>query len=328
MAHCWSEPQQIKKRFCCVCRKRIDDTLAVSCDICEYYAHLNCQEFAVSDCKECATFSPHRDLSSTVNYHHWREGNLPANSKCAACKKTCWTAECLAGVRCEWCGLTAHAACSRHSLPPNCDFGELKSIVLPPGAVTVPRTELPMENILGLQKCRSRFFITQDDNSSADFKSTSGPDDGGAPTQGSPGPSGSASQGGGGGGGGGVNVSPATAAKNKSDKHAVGSDSSSAATAAAAAAAAAAAKDAASAGYDIRIKVFDGNRALRKRSFRTVTVNSIGTTEDVIAAGMRSFHIFDEAKNYYITEARNMTATTAATTSSSSSGRCGGEYVR
>ena len=73
MAHCWSEPQQIKKKFCCVCRRRLDDALAVSCDICEYYAHLNCQEFAVSDCKECATFSPHRDLSSTVNYHHWRE---------------------------------------------------------------------------------------------------------------------------------------------------------------------------------------------------------------------------------------------------------------
>jgi len=22
------------------------------------------------------------------------------------CKKTCWSAECLAGMRCEWCGVT------------------------------------------------------------------------------------------------------------------------------------------------------------------------------------------------------------------------------
>jgi hypothetical protein len=41
-----------------------------------------------------------------VQYHHWREGNLPPNSKCVSCKKTCWSSECLAGMRCEWCGVT------------------------------------------------------------------------------------------------------------------------------------------------------------------------------------------------------------------------------
>ena len=166
----------------------------------------------------------------------------------------------------------------------------------------------------------SRFLIAQDDNSSADFKSTSGPEDllGPGGGGGSPGGGGgttttaaSASCGG--------NVSPATAAKNsnKSDhRHASSTAGGEAATAAAAAAAAA--KDAA--GYDIRIKVFDGNRALRKRSFRTVTVNSIGTTEDVIAAGMHSFHIFDEPKNYYITEARNMSSSSAGTTNKGGGG--------
>jgi diacylglycerol kinase (ATP) len=43
---------------------------------------------------------------NAVQYHHWREGNLPANSKCLACKKTCWSSECLSGMRCEWCGVT------------------------------------------------------------------------------------------------------------------------------------------------------------------------------------------------------------------------------
>ncbi|VEL26688.1 unnamed protein product [Protopolystoma xenopodis] len=38
--------------------------------------------------------------------HHWREGNLPVNSKCAACRKACWSTECLTGMRCEWCGAT------------------------------------------------------------------------------------------------------------------------------------------------------------------------------------------------------------------------------
>ncbi len=61
---------------------------------------------AVNDCCETATYAPNRDLKSLNHYHHWREGNLPSNSKCVVCKKTCWTSECMAGLRCEWCGLT------------------------------------------------------------------------------------------------------------------------------------------------------------------------------------------------------------------------------
>ena len=32
--------------------------------VCEYYAHIECQDFVVSDCKECATYIPQRDLVS------------------------------------------------------------------------------------------------------------------------------------------------------------------------------------------------------------------------------------------------------------------------
>ena len=32
--------------------------------VCEYYAHLECQDFVVSDCKECATYGPQKDLVS------------------------------------------------------------------------------------------------------------------------------------------------------------------------------------------------------------------------------------------------------------------------
>ncbi|KAM3179448.1 hypothetical protein ACTXT7_000563 [Hymenolepis weldensis] len=49
--------------------------------------------------------------------HHWREGNLPANSKCSSCKKTCWSAECLTGMRCEWCGVTDDIRLSRIRKP-------------------------------------------------------------------------------------------------------------------------------------------------------------------------------------------------------------------
>lgn len=94
--------------------------------VCEYFAHVECQDFAVPDCKENATYVPGKELSSfkhqvsecmkleSINYfllkwnfsasifflsqHHWREGNLPQTSKCAYCKKTCWSSECLTGT--------------------------------------------------------------------------------------------------------------------------------------------------------------------------------------------------------------------------------------
>ncbi|CAB0040251.1 unnamed protein product [Trichogramma brassicae] len=150
VAHCWSELVHQRKKFCNVCRKRLDDNLSLHCEICEYYVHTECQDFAVADCKENATYLPGKDLSSVRHTHHWREGNLPSNSKCALCKKTCFSTECLAGYRCEWCGMTSHASCYR-DIPAECTFGMLEPIYLPPHGVSIPRTEVPMEAIIGVQ---------------------------------------------------------------------------------------------------------------------------------------------------------------------------------
>lgn len=151
--HCWTEAGHLKRKFCNVCRKRIEDNCAVRCEVCEYCVHLECQDFSVADCKQCATYAPSRNKPSVMQFHHWREGNLPANSKCQQCKKTCWSAECLAGMRCEWCGVTAHATCYR-SLSQECNFGCLESIMLPPAAVSIPRTDVPLETIIGVEMRR------------------------------------------------------------------------------------------------------------------------------------------------------------------------------
>ena len=76
--------------------------------VCEYFVHTECQDFAVADCKENATYLPGKDLAQVKHTHHWREGNLPSSSKCAVCKKNCFSAECLSGFRCEWCGMTVN----------------------------------------------------------------------------------------------------------------------------------------------------------------------------------------------------------------------------
>nr|CAD7426374.1 unnamed protein product [Timema monikensis] len=178
VAHCWSEPIHHKRKFCNVCRKRLEDSLSIHCEsnagfleicnksqhhVCEYFVHADCQDFAVADCKENATYLPGKDLATLHHQHHWREGNLPSNTKCAMCKKTCWSVECLSGMRCEWCGMTSHAICYRQ-VPGDCTFGNLEPIYLPPHAVSIPRTEVPMEAIIGVQVRRKETMSHGGDN--------------------------------------------------------------------------------------------------------------------------------------------------------------------
>ncbi|XP_076252009.1 diacylglycerol kinase theta isoform X8 [Rhynchophorus ferrugineus] len=150
VGHCWSDAIHQKRKFCNVCRKRLDDCDSIHCEICEYYVHVECQDFAVPDCKENATYAPDKELEEVEHKHQWREGNLPSGSKCEHCRKTCSNTECLSGYRCEWCRMTCHAACHLN-IESNCNFGLLGPIFLPPHAVSIPRTEVPMEAIIGVQ---------------------------------------------------------------------------------------------------------------------------------------------------------------------------------
>ncbi|XP_017796275.1 PREDICTED: diacylglycerol kinase theta [Habropoda laboriosa] len=160
VAHCWSEQAYCKRKFCNVCRKRFDDNISIHCEICEYFVHTECQDFAVADCKENATYLPGKDLAQVKHTHHWREGNLPNSSKCAVCKKNCFSAECLSGFRCEWCGMTLHSYCYKN-IPQECTFGNLEPIYLPPHAVSIPRTEVPMEAIIGVQVRRKEVLARE-----------------------------------------------------------------------------------------------------------------------------------------------------------------------
>lgn len=46
--------------------------------------------------------------------------------------------------------LQSHAVC-RRNITGECQFGNLEPIYLPPHAVSIPRTEVPMEAIIGVQ---------------------------------------------------------------------------------------------------------------------------------------------------------------------------------
>nr|KAG5701307.1 hypothetical protein BaRGS_020669 [Batillaria attramentaria] len=118
----------------------------------------------------CSSIATSLIKGNIVQYHHWREGNLPPNSKCVSCKKTCWSSECLAGMRCEWCGVTAHATCYK-SLPVECKFGSLREIMLPPSCLTIPRMDVPMETIMGINRKPSQSrTVSEEWSSSGDSK--------------------------------------------------------------------------------------------------------------------------------------------------------------
>ncbi|XP_066993367.2 diacylglycerol kinase theta isoform X2 [Anabrus simplex] len=285
VAHCWSEQTHHKRKFCNVCRKRLEDSLSVHCEICEYFVHAECQDFAVADCKENATYVPGKELSQVHHQHHWREGNLPNNSKCAVCKKTCWSAECLAGMRCEWCGITSHAVCHKN-IPGDCTFGNLEPIYLPPHAVSIPRTEVPMEAIIGVQVRRKETMSRDDDDDdsgsrvSAVMKGLSLvlPRSCKGSCHTSP---------------------PYIRARSISEEFSSGEtryrDNDDYPHA----------RDKSKEKEDRdeeMIKVYDGNNSYRRRIFRVITVSKQATTEQLLTAALRAFHITKDPTNFYLTD--------------------------
>uniref|UniRef100_A0A8C6ZG82 Diacylglycerol kinase n=1 Tax=Nothoprocta perdicaria TaxID=30464 RepID=A0A8C6ZG82_NOTPE len=130
VAHCFGPPGHYKRKFCTVCRKSLDSP-AFRCEVCELHVHTDCILFACSDCRQCHQ-DGHQDHDTY--HHHWREGNLSSSARCEVCKKTCGSSEVLSGMRCEWCGILAHAACYV-IVTPQCTFGRLRNMILPPNCV-------------------------------------------------------------------------------------------------------------------------------------------------------------------------------------------------
>ncbi|XP_015176649.1 PREDICTED: diacylglycerol kinase theta isoform X3 [Polistes dominula] len=299
VAHCWTEPVTRKKKFCNVCRKRLDDNLCIHCQICEYFVHTDCQDFAMADCKENATYLPEKDLAAVKHTHHWREGNLPSNSKCAVCKKNCFSAECLSGFRCEWCGVTSHAFCYK-SIPTECTFGNLESIYLPPHAVSIPRTEVPMEAIIGVQ-VRRKEVLAHNIGEQFDFAESEQIGAAGCLAEAlrrlslilprschgnchaSP---------------------PYVRARSISEEFSSGDAKS---------------RDndesgQAPHGRDPRykedkergdeesIKVYDGNSSLKRQIYRVITISRQASTEQILTSALRAFHITKDPGNFYLTD--------------------------
>ncbi|XP_055588120.1 diacylglycerol kinase theta isoform X2 [Uranotaenia lowii] len=244
--------------------------------ICEYFAHVECQDFAIPDCKENATYVPGKELGSVRHQHHWREGNLPQASKCSYCKKACGSFECLTGYRCEWCGATVHGGCRNHLQSSECTFGLLQPIYLPPHAVSIPRTEVPMEAIIGVQNKSKQVTPGMQRDYSCPRSISEEIDAARCDDQ----PKAESSSGG---GGGGTHSSKLDSAhksdkdKDKKDKEKEERD-------------------------EETIKVFDGNCSYRRKIFRAITVPRTCSLEQLLTTALRAFHIARDSNLFFLTD--------------------------
>ncbi|XP_077284863.1 diacylglycerol kinase theta isoform X2 [Arctopsyche grandis] len=271
VAHCWSEPGHHKRKFCTVCRKRLDETTSLHCMICEYYVHSECVDFAAADCRENATYVPEVRLADVRHRHHWREGNLTPATKCVACRKACWSAECLTGYRCEWCGITCHGGC-RCLVSLECTFGMLQPIYLPPHAVSVPRAPVPLEALIGVQPRPPPIQREYSCPRSISEELSSGGGAGGS-AGGSAGPA-----------GGGTTPDQSPSPRQHEEGHHKGREKED--------------RD------EEVIKVYDGNQSLRRRIFRTVSLNRAASVEVCLRAALAAFHLADRrAAAYRLTDA-------------------------
>uniref|UniRef100_A0A4W6CPJ8 Diacylglycerol kinase n=1 Tax=Lates calcarifer TaxID=8187 RepID=A0A4W6CPJ8_LATCA len=133
VAHCFGPAGQ-KKRFCCVCRKQTEGSTALRCEVCELHIHADCAAFSCADCRSSHLDGTLEQVSVDTFHHHWREGNLASAARCEVCRRSCGSSDVLAGMRCEWCGITSHAACYL-SVPPECTLGRLRSMLLHPACI-------------------------------------------------------------------------------------------------------------------------------------------------------------------------------------------------
>ncbi|XP_068428379.1 diacylglycerol kinase theta [Clinocottus analis] len=230
VAHCFGPAGQ-KKRFCCVCRKQTEGNGALRCEVCELHVHADCAIFSCADCR-----SSHLDgtLEQDTFHHHWREGNLAAAARCDVCRRSCASSDVLSGMRCEWCGVTSHAACYL-SVPPECTLGRLRCMMLHPACV-----RLDSRNFSKMHCYRITESCSQDLDNSDDVDQSAA-----AMKEGQP-------------------------AAPESGKQ--------------------------------LLKVCDGDDAMKRGFFRSVSIMRATKNEEVVEAALRAFYIPDEPQDFELLE--------------------------
>ena len=138
--HNWCLTTHSRPIFCSKCRDVLpgNNYRGVVCEVCGIKAHQACGNGVTQACKWTTKQSMERDGvkvsdKSAKQPHQWLEGNLPNNSKCMICNKSCGSKKSLQDWTCIWCRLCCHDSCKAKVIN-QCDLGKHSALIMPAGA--------------------------------------------------------------------------------------------------------------------------------------------------------------------------------------------------
>ncbi|XP_053309944.1 diacylglycerol kinase epsilon [Spea bombifrons] len=126
--HGWEETDLFSRpTYCSVCG--LHALSGAYCRCCGLCADRACMRRAERrfPCKEVAVRA-----DGAAWTHRWVRGNLPLCNRCAQCGQQCGSQPRLCDYRCIWCQITVHDDCRQHLETEECDFGEFRSLIIPP----------------------------------------------------------------------------------------------------------------------------------------------------------------------------------------------------
>ncbi|XP_043281428.1 diacylglycerol kinase epsilon [Venturia canescens] len=135
-----------KAHYCSICEALILNMDGVVCDSCGVCSDRGCIKIADKSLKCKAITLSHDEPMK----HHWVKGNLPPLAMCEVCDDECDAEVGLVNYSCCWCQRSVHESCVSR-ISSECDFGEFKLMIIPPGSLEVVNKRSTMRRRLRLR---------------------------------------------------------------------------------------------------------------------------------------------------------------------------------
>eukprot|EP01100_Stratorugosa_tubuloviscum_P015828 TRINITY_DN951_c0_g1_i3.p1 TRINITY_DN951_c0_g1~~TRINITY_DN951_c0_g1_i3.p1 ORF type:complete len:613 (+),score=222.08 TRINITY_DN951_c0_g1_i3:51-1889(+) len=136
-SHEFSRKHFSKFTYCNVCSRFIYgiNKQGFACNYCNLAVHPGCMNKAplLPNCKPF--FSNTNKMG-----HYWINGNVSVKKLCLVCAGKVNNSNVLTGKQCSWCRNVLHDKCYRefYKVERNCDFGQIKNLILPPQCIHLP----------------------------------------------------------------------------------------------------------------------------------------------------------------------------------------------
>ena len=128
--HKWDKSKTRGFYFCALCSKIMSGFWSniLECRKCGILIHHYCRYLKLKK-PECKFIISSTQNKGNAPIHQWRQGIHSVNAICSYCDLVCTGFE---AYMCLWCQRMKHPECQAN---PECDFGNLKGMILPPNNI-------------------------------------------------------------------------------------------------------------------------------------------------------------------------------------------------